>query len=71
MRVKEVWVRRRGSVLLVPFDPPELTIGPAIDRGWERRGQLLLPRPESFLPAYPLPWTHKRDLWFEAPRVQW
>ena len=41
----------RPSGLLAPFDPPELTIAGAIDRGWEMRadGRLMEPKPEEFL----------------------
>lgn len=45
----------RASGLLEPFTVPEITIDAAIDRGWERDGRLLLPRPAEFLPTYPLP----------------
>lgn len=68
MRVKEVWVRRRGGPLLVKFDAPALTLEAAIDRGWdlslrsgaapgESHRALLIPRPAEveYLPTYPLP----------------
>lgn len=45
---------RRASGLLAPFDVPELTPDAAIDRSWEMRGALLLPRQPAYLAAYPL-----------------
>lgn len=65
--VRAVWVRRRGSRLLVPFDPPALEVGAVIDRGWYRRGLLMLPNPvaERYLPTYPLPG------WESADGVNW
>ena len=48
----------RRSGLLEPFEPPELTIDAAIDRGWELHGRLLEPKAEEYLPTYPVdrPW---------------
>lgn len=48
---------RRPSGLLQPFDPPELSIGEAIERGWhlERGASLLLPNPIEYLPTFPAP----------------
>jgi hypothetical protein len=51
----KTWVTRRGSGLLEPFAVPELTLDEAINRGWERHGALLEPKPEEYLPAYPMP----------------
>lgn len=56
----------RPSGLLVKFDPPGLTMAAAIDRGWERRAALMLPRPEEFLPTYPMP-----SSFADAGRVSW
>ena len=60
---------RRPSGLLVPFDPPELTLDKAIERNWQRRddGQLLEPKAEEYLPTYPLgrPWG------FAPARIPW
>jgi hypothetical protein len=66
----------RSSGLLAPFDPPELTIEQAIERGWERRadGRLMEPKPDEYLPAYPLTFSPRRpwadpwsDPWPETP----
>jgi hypothetical protein len=50
-----IYVSRRSG-LLERFDPPELTIDAAIDRGWlppPPPGRLLAPRPEEFLVTHP------------------
>jgi hypothetical protein len=51
-----IWAKRQSG-LLEQFDPPELSMEAAIDRGWRLRddGRLLERKPEKFLPTYPLP----------------
>jgi hypothetical protein len=59
----------RPSGLLVPFEPPDLTIDKAIERGWMLRedGLLMEPKPDEYLPTYPLVWPwadeHARIPW--------
>jgi hypothetical protein len=54
---------RRASGLLQSFDPPELTLEAAADRGWSQAegGHLLLPPPDHgpWLKTYP---THRYRL---------
>lgn len=59
-----VYVTRRSG-LLEPFEPPELTMDAAIDRGWERHGRLLEPKrqEEEYLQTYPLPGFEVRSYW--------
>jgi hypothetical protein len=47
----------RPSGVVVPFEPPELTMEQAIRRGWEMDDDdvLMVPKREEFLPTYPLP----------------
>jgi hypothetical protein len=58
-----VYVTRRSG-LLEPFEPPELTMDAAIERGWERHGALLEPKAEEYLPAYPMPGSGLGSYWW-------
>lgn len=80
--VRAVWVRRRGSRLLVPFDAPALDLGAVIDRGWYtdmgfrglppdlggRREPLMLPNPVAERRYLP---TYPLPAWESADGVNW
>lgn len=52
---------------------PLLTIDDAIDRGFDKVGRLLLPRPERFLRTYPMParWAREMAGFYQASEPFW
>jgi len=64
----------RRSGLLEPFEPPELTIDAAIDRGWELHGRLLEPKAEEYLqttPGTPMFMDRLGYWWLGTPDRRW